>query len=852
MGGKPGYLGGRAQSALERLQVRFAAGGSEMKGFLQDLRHALRLLVKSPGFTLVAVLTLALGTGVNTTVFSLINGILLRPMPVAHPEQIVVLAARQEGSPGFQSFSYPDYQDIRSQTDAFSDILAYRVSLVGLSVDGKGEHCVVSRVTGNYFTTLGIQPALGRFILPSEGQTPGADPIFVLGYAYWQKRFGGDKSVIGKQVDIDGHPVTIVGVAPKGFAGMYSFLNMDGYLPLSAAAGSRGSTPVEETWTHREERSLELRGRLKPGVKLTQAEASLQVVALRLAEQHRETDKGMRLNLFPERLARPAPDPEETVPKISLAFTALAMLVLLVACFNIANILLVRATARQREMAIRSAIGAGWGRLLRQGITESLLLALAGGMGGLLFGSWASRFLSTLPLGTDLPIEFNFQPDVRVYLFTAILVVVTAVLVGVIPAFHLTKTDLNHVLREGGRGSSEGRQRHFLRSSLVMAQLAGSLLLLVVAGLFVRSLAKAEKLYLGFDPNHILNVALDIQEIGYQEPRGREFFRAAEERIRALPGVESVAQAFSVPMGLISSQDGIIPDDQPLEPGQVPPTVFDNYVTPGYFETLRIPIKRGRTFNDSDNESAPKVAVINETMAKKFWPNRDAVGRRFKSKDNEQKWADIEVIGIVQDSKYKGIVEDPMPFLYRPLAQDYVPLRNIQVRTSVPPESLELQIAATIHELAPGLAVTVKTMEQDLQGINGYLFYRLGAQLSGAMGLLGLTLAVVGVYSVVSYAAAQRTHEIGIRMALGAESRDVLKIVLTRSLMMIVAGVALGTILSFVGARALGSFLVGVSPSDPVTFGVVMLLLLSVALLACLIPAYRATRVDPLVALRYE
>ena len=823
-----------------------------MRGFLQDLRHALRLLVKSPGFTLAAVLTLALGTGANTTVFSLINGILLRPMPVAYPEQIVVLAAQQQGSPGFQSFSYPDYQDIRSQTGAFSDILAYRVSLVGLSVDGKGEHCVISRVTGNYFTTLGIEPALGRFILPSEGQTPGADPIFVLGYAYWQKRFGGDKSVIGKQVDIDGHPVTIVGVAPKGFAGMYSFLNMEGYLPLSAVAGSRGSTPVEETWTHREERSLELRGRLKPGVEWKQAEASLQVVALRLAEQHPETDKGMRLSLFPERLARPAPDPDETVPKISLAFTVLAMLVLVVACFNIANILLVRATTRQREMAIRSAIGAGWGRLLRQGITESLLLALLGGMGGLLFGWWASRFLSTLPLGTDLPIEFNFQPDVRVYLFTAILVVVTAALVGVIPAFHLTKTDLNHVLREGGRGSSEGRQRHFMRSSLVMAQLAGSLLLLVVAGLFVRSLAKAEKLYLGFDPDHILNVALDIQDIGYQEPRGREFFRAAEERIRALPGVVSVAQAFSVPMGLISSQDGIIPDDQPLEPGQVPPTVFDNYVTPDYFETLRIPIKRGRTFNDSDNESAPKVAVINETMAKKFWPNRDAIGRRFKSKDNEQKWADIEVIGIVQDSRYKGIVEDPMPYLYKPLAQDYVPLRNIQVRTSVPPERLELQIAATIHELAPGLAVTVKTMEQDLQGINGYLFYRLGAQLSGAMGLLGLTLAVVGVYSVVSYAAAQRTHEIGIRMTLGAESRDVLKMVLTRSMMMIAGGIALGMILSFAGARALGSFLVGVSPSDPLTFGVVMVLLLSVALLACLIPAYRATRVDPLVALRYE
>jgi putative ABC transport system permease protein len=296
----------------------------------------------------------------------------------------------------------------------------------------------------------------------------------------------------------------------------------------------------------------------------------------------------------------------------------------------------------------------------------------------------------------------------------------------------------------------------------------------------------------------------------------------------------------------------VIPVDHPLGPGQVPPNVFDNAVSPSYFETLRIPLKRGRTFTDADSEKAPHVAVINETMAKKFWPNEDALGRRFESKDSDHKSADFEVIGIVQDGKYKGIVEDPMPFFYLPLAQDYIPLRNIQVRTSVPPENLELQIASTIRELAPGLPVTVKTMNQDLQGLNGYMFFRLGAQLSGTMGLLGLILAVVGVYSVVSYAAAQRTHEIGIRMALGAESRDVLKMVLSRSLVMIALGVAVGLLLSFAGARAIASLLVGVSPSDPVTFGGVMLLLLGVALLACLIPAYRATRVDPLVALRYE
>ena len=823
-----------------------------MTGLLLDLRYALRMLAKSPGFTLIAVLTLALGIAVNTAVFSVINGMLLRPMPVPQPDQITVLAAQREGSADFQGFSYPDYLDLRNQANVFSDLLAFRVSLVGLSVDGKGEHCLISRVTGNFFTTAGVQPAVGRLILPSEGQSPGADPVLVLGYAYWQRRFGGDKKVVGRQVDMDGHPVTIVGVAPKDFPGMYAFLNMDAYIPLSAVAGLGGNAPVEDTWTHRDERSLLLRGRLKPGVDLKQAQASLEVVAKRLAETHPETDKGIRFSLFPERIARPDPDPDATVPKVSLAFTILGLLVLLVACFNIANILLVRATARQREMAIRTAVGAGWGRLVRQSLTESLLLAALGGVAGFLLGWRASTFLSSVPLGTDLPIQFNFQPDVRVYLFTAIVVLLTAAIVGVIPTIPLGRTDVNNVLREGGRGASEGPQRHFMRSSLVVAQLAGSLLLLIVAGLFIRSLGKAEKLYLGFEPDHIVDVSLDIHDIGYEETQGKEFFRSVEERLQALPGVVAVAQAFSVPMGVISSQDEIIADDHPLESGQVAPLVFDNYVTPNYFETLRMPVQRGRAFTDNDNEHSPKVAIVNETMARKFWPNADALGRRFKSKDNEHKWAEYEVVGIVQDSRYKAIVEDPMPYFYKPLAQEYVPFRNIQVRTSLPPENLELQIASTIHGLAPGLPLSVETMEQDLQGLNGYLFFRLGAQLSGTIGLLALSLAVVGLYSVVSYAAAQRTHEIGIRMALGAASSDVLKMVMSRSLIMIAVGVAIGTIISFLGARALASLLVGISPTDPVTFLAVLLLLLAVTLLACLIPAYRATRVDPLVALRYE
>jgi len=824
-----------------------------MRGFSQDLRHTLRLLGKSPGFTLVAVLTLAIGIGVNTTVFSVINGMLLRPLPISHPEQFTVLAVQPEGSQDFQAFSYPDYLDIRKQADVFSDVLAFRVSLVGVAADGKGEHCVISRVTGNYFSTAGVQPVLGRLILPSEGQTPGADSVLVIGYSYWQRRFGGDKNVIGKQVEMDGHPVTIVGVAPKDFPGLYAFLNMDAYIPLSAPAGLGGNAPVEDTWTHREERSLQLRARLKPGADIQQAKASLRVISQRLAEEHPETDKGIRFSIFPENLARPDPDPEGMVPKISIAFTVLSGLVLLVACFNIANILLVRATARQREMAIRTAIGAGWGRLARQSLTESVVLALLGGGLGLLFGWWVSGFLGSIPLGTDLPVQFNFQPDVRVYVFAAVMVLLTAVVIGVIPAIPLAKTDVNHVLREGSRGSSEGKQRNFMRNTLVVAQLAGSLLLLIVAGLFIRSLGKAEKLYLGFDSDHVINVAVDIHDIGYSEGQGKEFYRLAEEKIRALPGVVSVTQAFSVPMGLISAADAVIPDNHPLEPGQVAPVVFDNLVTATYFDTLRIPVKRGRAFTDQDNEKAPKVAIVNEAMADKFWPNEDALGQRFRSKDSEHRWAEYEIVGIAQNSRCKQIIEDPpVPFFYKPLAQEYMPLRNIQVRTSLPPESLELPIASTIHDLVPGLPVSVKTMDQDLQGLNGYLFFKLGAQLSGTLGILGLLLAMVGVYSVVSYAASQRTHEIGIRMALGANRSDVLRMVLSHSLFMIATGIAIGTLISFVGAKALASFLVGISPSDPLTFFGVIALLLVVGLAACSMPAYRATRVDPLVALRYE
>jgi macrolide transport system ATP-binding/permease protein len=822
-----------------------------MLNLWKDIQYALRTLSKNPGFAIIGILTLALGMAVNTTLFSVVNGFLLRPLPVPHPEQITVFALVQSAVPGNHHFSYPDFEDLRDQSDSFSDVFAFRVSLAGLAADEHADHCLISRVSSNYFSALGIQPGYGRLILPTEGRTPGADPVLVLGYSYWRRRFGSDPNVVGKQVVINEHPFTIVGVAPQEFKGTYSVLDMDAYVPFSAEMAEDADNLVQKNWTDRTSRGLTIMGRLKPGVTIPQAQASLKVLAERIANQHPETEKGIDVRLYPEKLARPEPDPQNPVPAVAIAFMALAGLVLLVACFNIANVLLVRATVRQREMAIRAALGAGHGRLVRQYLTESLLLAFLGGGAGLLLGSWASGILGSLRFGSDLPIEFDFHPDATVYLFSLGTVLLTGLIVGIVPALRAARTNVISVLHEGGRGSSSGPRRQFARNTLVVAQVAGSLVLLVVAGLFLRSLDKAEKISLGFNPDHILDLSMDVAQIGYKEPRGREVYREMERRIRALPGVASVAEAFTVPMGLVSAGDRLSIENRALEAGEQPPDVNYNAVTPGYFDTIQMPLLRGRTFTDSDSEKAPLVAIINQTMAKQFWPKQDALGKRFSNKGPKGPF--LEVVGVVEDAKYQNVTEDPQPYFYVPLEQTYMSMRTIHVRTSVPPETLALQIESQIHSLASDVPITqVQSMTQALQGANGFFFFRFGAQLTATMGLLGLVLAVVGIYSVVSYAAAQRTQEIGIRIAMGASPRDILKMVLRQGLGVVAVGLALGLVIALAGTRVMGDLFVGIKPSDPVTFTAVVLLLTGIALFACWIPARRATRIDPLHALRHE
>jgi predicted permease len=822
-----------------------------MRNSLNDIRFALRTLAKNPGFAVIGIVTLALGMAANTTVFSVVNGFLLRPLPVPHPEQITVLALKQSSVAGTYRFSYPTYEDLRHQTNSFRDVFAYRVSLGGLTVDYKSDHCLISRVTNNYFTSLDVKPAYGRLILPSEGRIPGGDPILVLGYSYWRRRFAGDPKIIGQRVQLNDRPFTVVGVASREFHGTYPVMDMDAYVPLSAETGKDPDNPVEKIWTSRGYRSLTVMGRLKPGVTIKQAQASLQVVADRIAQAHPDTEKGMSVELYPERLARPEPDAENPIPATSIAFMSLALLVLLVACFNIANVLLVRATVRQREMAIRAALGAGHGRLIRQYLTESLLLALLGGGAGLVLASWASGFLSSLSLGTDLPLRLDFRPDARVYLFAFAAVLFTGLFVGMMPALRAARANVSAVLHDAGRGSSSGPPRQFARRVLVVAQVAGSLVLLIVAGLFIRSLDKAEKMNLGFNPDHVLDLAVDVEQVGYKEPRAREAYRDIDNRIRALPGVESVAEAFTVPTGYVGADDRIWIQEHPYVAGQQPEEIAFNQITPAYFDTLQMPLLGGRKFSGADSEKAPAVAIINETMAKKFWPDEDALGKHFGTKGASGPF--MEVVGIVHDAKYQSLLEDPRAFYYVPFEQSYNSLRTIHVRTTVPPESLALQIQSVIHEAVPDVPITqVKTMDEALQGANGFFLFRFGAQLTSTMGLLGLILAVVGIYSVVSYAATQRTQEIGIRVAMGASPQDILKMVLRQGLTVVGIGLAVGLVLALAGTRVLSGLIVGIKPTDPLTFAVVVCLLTAIALFACWVPAHRATRIDPLTALRYE
>ncbi len=820
-----------------------------MNNLLQDLGYGLRVLAKSPGLAAVALLTLALGIGVNTAIFSLVNGCLIRPMPVPAPEQLAVLAVSQYGAPlGALGLSYPEFTEFRKQSEAFCQVIGQRLALVTLSADGRTDQVGMSGVTSNFFSVLQVKPTLGRLVLPSDGEDGGSPGVVVLSYSYWQHRFGGVAGVVGKQVRVEGRPATIIGVVPKEFAST-SVLEMNAYVSLGTLY-PQGSGDRDRFWTDRNVRLILAMGRMAKGLSLGEAQRSLDVISARLAKQYPVTDQGVSVRAIPERLSRPIPYANNGFILIAALFLVLGILVLMVACTNIANLLMARASSRQREMAVRTALGAGRTRLVRQMLTETLLVAFGGGIAGLVLAGWAGRIIGTAQIH-NIPLRLDYAFDWRVFAFAFLAVLFTAMSVGLGPALHTTHLEVNTLLHEGGPNSTASLSRRRVRGDLMGAQVAGSVTLLIVAGLLVRSLRAAANMNLGFDPAHVLNVTLDPSVNAYNELQTQQFYHQLEVKIRALPGVRYASQASYVPMGDIPNKQSVYIEGRPVLRGEHPPRILCNSIGTDYFPVMRIPLVRGRAFTDFDDASAPRVAIINKTMARFYWPKEDPIGKRFRVES--EVGPPLEIIGVSADGKYQFVVEDAQASFYVPLAQNYSSRRTLQIRSEESPQLLASAVQHQIHTLNSEMPVLdARSMKEVLEENWGFFALRLGANVAAVLGLMGMVLAVVGVYGVVSYTTTERTREIGIRRALGARRGDILRLVLAQAARIVMAGVLVGLVGAWALTRTMVHLLVGISPSDPVTYLGVTGLLLGVALLACYLPARRAMKVDPIVALRYE
>ena len=814
----------------------------------RDFRHALRSLHKAPGFTIISVLTIAIGIGVNTALFSLVNSLLLRPLPVEHPSQIVVVASRGRNWSEPHDVSYLDFLDFRNQASDIADLFAYQIDTAGFAVNQQPNRVTVSYVDGRYFSTLGIRPLLGRLIQPGEGQTPGSSPIIVLGDSFFLRRFSGSEAILGKGALINGRPDTIVGVTPKGFRGTFSLAETDLYLPLSQRA------PEDpEFWTardHRGEGNFTVMARLKPNVSLQQARSLLNVIAERLARQYPKTNKDIGVDIFPERLARPQASAANNWPTVLSLFFALALIVFSVASVNLLNLLHVRASSRFDEIALRYALGARPLGLLQQALIENLPLALLGGGLGVFIGWWGSLYLRSAIIPADMPLlNLTIATDWRVFLYGFVLAMVAGLLGSVAAVWSTAGIAPGTLLHGIGRTYAGKRTRSRVRSALVISQISGSLVLLVVTGLLVQNLINAQNLNLGFDPNHILNMSMDVKEIGYDETNGKAFFAQLGEKVGSLPGVQSAAYAYSPPFCNYTHTAKVY-FDNPSAPSQEAPELYYNIVDTAYLPTLRIPIIRGRGFADSDNSASPKVAIISEAMADHFWRSQDPLGRTFRiSEENNPR---VHIVGIARNAHFVTPTLEPEQYIYLPLSQNYSSRLTLQIRTSnfqiVAPEVIQ-----QIHALAPNLPVfNVASMKNALDGASGLFLFRLGVKLAASLAIIGTLLAIIGVYGVVSNAITLRRREFGIRMALGAGPGGVTMLALRYSFRLLVAGIAVGFLISLMVSRVLSSALVGVSAFSFSAVMVPTILLSAVAVLASYIPSRRTGRIDPARELRCE
>ncbi len=820
----------------------------------KDARFAVRVLAKSPGFTLVVVLSLALGIGANTAIFSIVNAYFLRPMPVDKPDRLVAVYLTSPARWGrdIGNFSYPDLVDYRKATSGVLELMGSSGLPLSMTDGEKPELIWGEIVTGNYFSGLGVHPVLGRGFLPHEDRAPGKNPVCVLNYNFWRRHFQSDPNVVGKSIRIIGHPFTIVGVAPRGFIGtrLFTFIP-DVWVPL--AMQSTIAPDFGNYLVRRDNRWLELRGRLKPGVTQGQAVAALNVAARQLAVEYPQTNKDIQVHLIPGGTrTQPMFVALGLISATTVILFGVVGLVLVIACTNVANLMLARAAGRAREMAIRIAIGATRVRLVRQLLTESVLLSLLGAAVGIIlalaFDSLLKGFYPTLDFQTA-DLEYEPRLDPRMFVFSFLLALVTAILFGLAPALRASKVDQAAAMKGTNAIPIGGLPGRLRSNALVMAQVALSCVLLISGGLFLRSMQFARNVNPGFDRTGLQLFSVDLGLQGYTEQRGRLFQKAMTERLRDLPRVESVSLAYPLPLDAYNADASIRVEGYVPRSDNEANSYGLSRVGPHYFETMGTRLVAGRAIDERDTESSPPVAVINETLARRYWqtPSK-ALGRRFAvTKDGP--W--ITIVGIAKDGKYLTLGESPTPYFFLPLAQEYSARVTFLVRSKENPVALMAAIRRQVKTLDASLPIFgVRTMPQFLNRIVSV--YDMGASLIGTFGITALLLAAVGIYGVLHFAVTRRTREIGIRMALGAARRDVIALVLGRSMLFVGAGLVLGIAGAIAAGRLTGTLLAGVRPTDPLTFAVVALVFGLVALLASAIPARRASRVDPMIAVRYE
>ena len=812
-----------------------------MSTLWQDITYAARMLARSPGFTVVAVLTLALGIGANSTIFSWVNAVLLSPLPGVENSNEVYEVTNVTSEGRNVSFSYPNFEDVRDRATLLEGITVHSFLPLNLSRGDEAERVWGALVSGNFFDVLRVKALRGRTFLPEENEVPERDAVLVIGYGLWQKSFGSDPAIVGQTVTVNTHPFTIIGVLPEEFQGPMTALDLSAYAPMMMQPllqpGGNWLQARGNGW-------MQSKARLKPGVTQAQAQAELDTIAKQLAEEYPGTNEGRGLAIYP--LWNSRSGAQFVFRPVLAALMVVVGLVLLIACANVANLLLARAASRRKEIAIRLSLGAGRWRLIRQLLTESMMLAVLGGMGAVLLAYWSSSLMNLLIPPIQFPVKLETGIDFTVISFTLGLSLVTGLVFGLVPAWQTSRASLVAALNDESARSSGTRTKGRLRSALVIAQVSLSLLLLISAGLFVRSLRQVQVLQPGFNPDGVLLASIDLSPNGYSREAGQSFLRQLLTRLQVQPGVESVALANYVPLNIGGSSDTSFRVDG-YEPGPNEQVwAYYNHVTPGYFHTIRNPFVAGRDFDFTDTDDTEDVVIISRQMAEQYWPDRDPLGQKVWFGNNGS-----TIVGVVEDVKYRQVNEQPVRLMYFPVFQSNRQGLTIHVRTSGDPASLAPVVRKEIAGMDPNLPVFgVQTLRETVG--SSAIQQRMAGSMMGAFGLLALALASVGIYGVLAYAVSQRTHEIGIRMALGAGRGDVLKLVLRQGLLLISIGTIIGVAGAFGLTRLTSSLLFGVSPTDPVTYLGAAALLIGVSLLACYFPAWRATKVDPMVALRYE